>query len=195
MRVTDGAPLTTQFTVSNNTYYRRRTGIKNTLNFGGTAYCYNSSHTGTGCTGTRWQELSGAASSFFDSDGTYTNSATPLVGYHEDTNASNALSPNTDAVFLRLNSWDINRAHVAAWDWDGDSSVTLNPAGFLSNGDIYEVIYAGNPLGDPVIPATRYTGGNITISTVVRELAPFVGGVERVADSLPGFGAFILYKR
>lgn len=193
IRQTSGDPTTTEWTISNNLYFRRRQGLKATLDFGGTDYCYNSSHTGTGCTGTRWQDLTGASSSTFDPDGTYQNDQDTGVGYHEDVDATDALSPSADAVFMRVNTYNANRANVAAWDWGGNGNISLNPSGFLSSGDIFVVIFAGNYKGDPVVGPTLYTSGNVTISMALREMAAPIGWTQRPSDESL-FKAFVIRK-
>jgi hypothetical protein len=190
-----GAPATTLYTISGNKYYRRREGTKNTLKFGATNYCYNASHTGTGCSGTRWQELVGAGSVNFDIDGSYLNNGDTSVGYHESTNASTPMPPAADAVFLRANAFDANRANIIAWNWDGNGDVSVNVSGFLSSGDIYTVVFAGNPWGSPIISGQLYTSGNITIPMTIVPMAQRVGYWVKSFNPLPDFGVFVILKK
>ncbi|MES3030801.1 MAG: LamG-like jellyroll fold domain-containing protein [Patescibacteria group bacterium] len=114
-----------------------------------------------------------------------------------------ASAPTEDTIFYRKNKYDDNRMHVTAYNWDGDTTVSVDPSLVLDNGDTYELRNSQNYFDD-VITGT-YNGSEISIdmSTGARSLKKPIGYDEVIAgggwyhnplqpSTFPIYGVFVL---
>lgn len=88
------------------------------------------------------------------------------------------------------------RAHVIVYNWQGLTSVSVNPGTTLANGDAYEIRYYQDPLG-ALVASGMYGGSPISIPMTglrVQAPVPFAGSVIPSLTA-PEFGAFILTKK
>src|SRR3989344_2351624 len=182
----------TDYVIDYNTYYKvfgdvgeafysPTTAVTgSTCNF----FWFNSSSQGYGYCGAQpdsWQDDLG-----YDLNGTYTASA-----------------PTTDVIFYRKNKYDDDRMNVITYNWDGNTTVSVDPSLVLDNGDSYE-IHNTQDYFDDVITGT-YSGSNISIAmdTGSRTLEKPIGYDEVVAGggwytdplqttTFPTFGAFVV---
>jgi hypothetical protein len=81
------------------------------------------------------------------------------------------------------------------YNWQGSGSVSVDISSWASSGDIIEVRYGGNFLGDPVVAAFVYSGANLSVPMSKVPIARPIGAAEKPSDTLPTFGAFVLLKR
>lgn len=175
--------LFTNVTVLNNTEVNSDTntkcaftipgsGITNTWIWNSNAYAAQLSQpfdfNGTPQTFASWKAVSG-----FDATSTFSSSA-----------------PSANAVFVRSNAFEYGRAHVFAYNWQLSDNVTVDPSGFMTNGTIFKVMNAANPLGTPVIAATKYIGGMVTLPMTNLVAAAVIGGSAPRATG-PQFNAFL----
>jgi hypothetical protein len=186
----------TDYAVTNNQLWRGRQGLKKVLELGGVSYAYNSSQS----TSPFFQSLTGAGATTYEQGCVYSNQTTDVQNsapcfFHENTNQSTGVRPNTDKVIpLRVNLYDANLANVAGWDFDADGFITVpNTASFLSAGDIYVVIFSGNPFGEYVIGPTVYVSGDLMLPMAQREMAHPIGDSLKLNDSAT-FKAFTIKK-
>jgi len=70
--------------------------------------------------------------------------------------------PTADRVFVRPNAFEAGRAHVIAYNWDGDGSVVVDLASVLSVGDPYEIHHVFDLRGSAVLSGT-YDGSPVTV--------------------------------
>ncbi|MES3030802.1 MAG: LamG-like jellyroll fold domain-containing protein [Patescibacteria group bacterium] len=108
-------------------------------------------------------------------------------------------TPAADQVFYRKNKYDANKETVTVYNWDGNTTVSIDPSLVLDNGDTYELHNVQDYFGD-VITGT-YSGSPISVSMTGRtRLKPIgydeVGGTWYVDPlepvTFPVFGTFIL---
>jgi len=98
--------------------------------------------------------------------------------------------PTGVKTFVRPSAYEAGRANIAVYNWAGQSSVSVDVSGILSNGDGYEVRNAQDFFGAPVASGT-YSGGSISLPMNNLSVAtPYgVGAPDEVG---PDFNAFVL---
>jgi hypothetical protein len=95
-------------------------------------------------------------------------------------------------TFVRPNKYEAGRAHIAVYNWDLASSVTVDVSAALTPGTRYEVRDAQNYFGSPVASGV-YEGGPIRVPMTGLAIAPANGNVPvQPVHSAPQFGAFVL---
>jgi len=105
-----------------------------------------------------------------------------------------AEAPTTDWIFVRPNRYEERRAHITAYDWDGDETVAADLSEVLSPGDSYELRNAQAYFEAPVATGT-YDGSPIAIPMANLEPAQPIGtpGALDPSDRTdPDFNVFVL---
>jgi hypothetical protein len=104
--------------------------------------------------------------------------------------------PTGTDVFFRRNIYEPSRIHLVIYNWGQSSSVSVNPAGYLSAGDSYRVVDVQNYYG-PAVASGTYSGGSITIpmtSTAVSAPVTVHPSFGAHPHSGTEFGTFILVR-
>ncbi len=116
------------------------------------------------------------ASTGFDGASTYTRSA-----------------PMGSQIFVRRNTYEPDRAHIAIYNWDLSARVSVDVSGVLAAGQTYELRDAQNYYGAPIVAGT-YDGTPIAVPMNLTQVAPLVGDVDHIADThtAPEFAVFVL---
>jgi len=118
----------------------------------------------------------------------------PISGFSESSFPSNTYygltRPTGVKVFVRPNAYEAGRANIAIYNWDLQSTVSVNVSSILSPGDGFEVRNAADFFGAPVLTGT-YSGGSITLPMNSLSVAIPVGVVAPNRTG-PEFNAFIL---
>ena len=154
------------FIVNTNTFYRGTSG--NYYKAGSTGSVTSNSFA-------QWQALG------YDAAGTEVSGTPPVI-------------PSSNKIVILPNEYDANLAWLIIYRWDNSTNnVSVDPSSFLSNGDAYDVKYAGNIFGDAVTSGT-YAGGNITVSVAPRPMAQPLSRVQINFDTLPNFGVFLIRR-
>lgn len=133
--------------------------------------------------------------SFGSSSSPWSTTAWPNNTYHLF--RAGAIPPKpADRVFIRQNTYDLNRANITIYNWSMNGSVQVDLSGVLRTGDEYRIQDAQNYWGSPVVAGT-YSGGAVPIPMTSTEI---VKPVSYVSVNIPTthtsaeFGAFILIK-
>jgi hypothetical protein len=105
-----------------------------------------------------------------------------------------AWKPGSGKVFIyQKNNYEVGRANVAVYNWDGSTSVNLDFSSFLNNGDTYVVRNAWNYYGATLASGT-WNGS--AVSVTVNALTPStpVGLAGPPAATSPEFCCFVVSK-
>lgn len=94
--------------------------------------------------------------------------------------------PSTPLYKLHLNEYDVDRAHVGAVGFNGESSVTVDVSGWLNNGDQYELLDPLDRWG-AAVDTGSVSGGTITVP-FTRTLPAFINEPDF------RFDAYIIHK-
>jgi len=98
--------------------------------------------------------------------------------------------PTGVKTFVRPSAYEAGRANIAVYNWAGQSSVSVDLSGILSNGDGYEIRNAQDFYGAPVASGT-YNGSSVSLPMNNLSVAtPY--GVVAPDEVGPEFNAFIL---
>jgi hypothetical protein len=79
-----------------------------------------------------------------------------------DASSTHHESPSGTLVFVRPNEYEPGRGHVTVYNWDGQSSVSVDVSAMLSPGDRYEVREAQNYFGPSALEGT-YDGNALAL--------------------------------
>ncbi len=169
------------------------------LNYGYQVFGYSS-----GCSGT--STITG--NYFFGRDMAITAPCTPttmtgntfvnnLQGFTQAQYPSNTYFPyptvpTSTQVFVRPNAYEAGRANIIVYNWQHTANVTVDLSAVLSVGSQYEIRYARNYFGTPVLAGT-YAGGTVSLPMTGYSAAAPVGFPAPVT-TLPEFGVFIVRK-
>ena len=95
-------------------------------------------------------------------------------------------------VFVRPNQYEPGRAHVVIYNWNGQSSVSVNLANVLKPGAHYEVRNVQDLFGTPVLSGT-YLGGSVSIPMAgVTPPVPIGGSPRAPIRTGPAFDVFLV---
>ena len=121
---------------------------------------------------------------FYGTIAGFSQGAFPSNTYHGTTR------PTGVKIFVRPNSYEAKRANIAIYNWDLQSTVSVDVSGVLAPGDGFEVRNAQDFFGAPVLTGT-YSGGSIVLPMAGLSVAVPVGVVAPLPTG-PEFNAFIL---
>ncbi len=103
--------------------------------------------------------------------------------------------PTTGAqAFVRPNTYEPGRSHVAIYNWGGAAAVDVDAMALgLRPGDAYEIIHAMDYYGDRI--ARTYTGGGtIAVPMTGHTFAQAIGSTKAPVSQFPQFGAFVIRR-
>ncbi len=172
---------------SNFTY---NTAQGNNNNLGYSAGCTNPSITnnylasGTALGISNCSGLTITGNTFYGSISGFTQSGFPSNTYYGSTR------PTGVKVFVRPNAYEAKRANIVVYNWDLQSTVSVDVSGVLASGDGFEVRNAQDFFGAPVLTGT-YGGGSITLPMTGLSVAAPVGVVAPNPTG-PEFNVFVL---
>jgi hypothetical protein len=98
--------------------------------------------------------------------------------------------PTGTHVFVRPNAYEAGRANIIVYNWDSNSTVSVDVSAVLTEGQGYELRNANDFFGAAVLNGT-YDGSPLTIPMTGLSVATPVGVAAPPADG-PKFGVFIL---
>ncbi len=112
-----------------------------------------------------------------------------------DLNSSYQLGRPLPEIFVRPNLYERGRAHIIVYNWNNNSSVTvdLGTAG-LALGDNYEIRDVQNFFGSPVLSGT-YSGVPIQLSLANRVVDAPIGMTQAPLHTGPDFFTFVVMRR
>jgi len=121
--------------------------------------------------GKGWKEWTG-----FDANSTYTKSR-----------------PSGTKVFVRPNQYESGRAHIAIYNWDRQTSVSVDISGIgLNSGDRY-TLYDVQNYPVPLLTGS-YTGSPVSIPMTGGLIVKPIGFGEALSSTLPEFGVYLIRK-
>lgn len=186
---------TTTYNVNDNRLYRGRTGLKTVFKFQDTDYAFSSASLAG--QGAYWTGLTGSSVAF-DANAVYStqssNQETAAAFFHENTSASTGAQRSINDHYLRIYTFNPNRAMLVIYNWENLSTMPVTVTGFLSSGDIFRVRFAGNLEADPVVAPTTYTSGQVSIPMAAIPMSRPNGYWQQVATTLPAFGVFLVER-
>jgi hypothetical protein len=100
--------------------------------------------------------------------------------------------PTGVRVFVRANQYESGRANITVYNWDRQSTVSVDVSGVLGVGDRYEVRNAHNYLAAPIQSGT-YSGGSLSLPMNGLSVAVPVGWSAPAATG-PEFNVFVLLR-
>lgn len=100
--------------------------------------------------------------------------------------------PTDTEVFVRPNAYETGRANVVVYNWSHAASVAVDLFSVLSVGDQYEIRYARNYFGTPVLSGI-YSGGTVDLPMTGYAAGSPVG-FAAPDTTLPEFGAYVVRK-
>jgi hypothetical protein len=99
--------------------------------------------------------------------------------------------PTTNAIYVRPWSYETGKATVVVYNWTGALSVSVDLSSVMSNGNIYNIVDAQNPLGGPI--ASGIYSGPVSIPMTGMMIAQPVGNDTGGRTHTPSeFGTFIV---
>ena len=102
--------------------------------------------------------------------------------------------PMGTRVFVRPNRCEPGRAHLAIFNWESQSRVSVDVSpGLLVRGERFVVLDVQDYFGSPIVEGT-YDGGSISIPMTGLRAEPAVGDVSPAAHTAPRFGAFVIVQ-
>jgi S-layer homology domain len=172
--------------IDNYTYNMAQAGMNN---LGYDAGCTNATVTNNyfdGGTALKLVNCTGVTmtgNTFYGSLSGFTQSQFPNNTYYSS-------RPTGLKVFIRPNAFEAGRANITIFNWDQDSTVSVDVSSVLTVGQGYELRNANDFYGAAVLSGT-YDGSPLTIPMTGLTVATPVGIAPPPADG-PTFGAFIL---
>jgi hypothetical protein len=101
-------------------------------------------------------------------------------------------APSGTWTLVRPNLYESGRGHVAVFNWDHASSVSVDLSSILSVGASYEIHNAQNYFGAPVLTGT-YAGGTVSIPMTASSVE-VPAGAAAPSPTGPEFNAFIVVR-
>lgn len=99
-------------------------------------------------------------------------SATGQAGNSFDVNSSEVPVPTTNKVVVVRNEYEAGRAHIAIFNWEAASDVTVNLSSFVANGSSIKILDPLDAFGTPIYSGTY--NGPVTIPTGGAEFKAFL---------------------
>lgn len=93
-------------------------------------------------------------------------------------------------VFVRLNAYESNRAHIVVFDWNAAGSAVVSLGGILPKGATYAIYNAQDYYGPAVLSGT-YNGVAVTLPTIGLSVEPPVAWPAAPATG-PTFNVFVV---
>lgn len=103
-------------------------------------------------------------------------SATGQAGNSFDLASNEVPLPTTNKVVVLRNDYEAGRAHVAIFNWEAASNVTVNLSSFVANGSSIKILDPRNAFGTPIYSGTY--NGPVTIPTGGAEFNAFLVQVQ-----------------
>ena len=116
-----------------------------------------------------------------------------IAGFTQSQYPSNSYAANRPSgvkIFLRPNTYEPGRANITIYNWDLDSTVSVDLSSVVSVGGAYEIHNAENFFGAPVASGT-YNGGTVAIPMTGLSIATPVGWPAPTPGG-PEFHAFVV---
>jgi hypothetical protein len=101
--------------------------------------------------------------------------------------------PTANKVVVIPNKYESGRAHIAVYNWELKSSVSVDLSSVLSSGTGYKIMDVQNLSGSPVASGT-YQGGSVSIPLNLNQITHLVGPVTHMPDvhSSSTFGVYLV---
>src|SRR5262249_53589074 len=138
---------TSAFTWDNNTYY----DLNSRAEPDGTRYSFGYFAPGVNPT----NRFGGGILTFDEPETSLGKGWKAWTGLDAHTTYTSGVKPSGLKVFVRPNQYEAGRAHIAVYNFDNTSNVSVNLSGIgLGNGDTYEIRDVQNWFGSPVVTGT-----------------------------------------
>jgi hypothetical protein len=108
-------------------------------------------------------------------------------------NTYHSQRPTGSVVRYRKNRYEAGRAHVAVYNWDRRSSLSIDLSNVLSPGDEFTIRDAEN-YNTPILQATLPAGGQVEVPVSKLKAVPPVGHGGGIAHTAPEFVVFVVEK-
>ncbi len=116
-----------------------------------------------------------------------------VTGYDATSTLTDS-KPTGTRIFVRPNSYEEGRGHVAVYNWDLRTNTSVDLSSVLELGQEYEIVDAQNYFGDPVAQGV-YDGSSIVLPLVLTEVSEITGTIVHDVPSghTPSeFNAFVV---
>ena len=105
-----------------------------------------------------------------------------------------ATAPASPWVFVRPNAYESGRGHVVVYNWNGESTISVDVCSILADGDSYEVRSVLR-LDSVLVSGTHTDGVALTIPmTAITPTQPVGSGFTAPAATGPTFDVFLVTR-
>ena len=123
--------------------------------------------------------------------GVYPGSAT---NNYPDNDYFSASAPTENNTFLAQNYYEPTKTYVTIYNWQGESSVSVDASAVLDENDTYVIYDTQDYFGDPIATGT-YNGTTLAVPMTTTGLTDTVGEVPVApTHTSEEFGSFVLVK-
>ena len=114
-----------------------------------------------------------------------------LKAYPGNLNIPYGTRPSGVYTYVRPNQYEIGRAHIAVFNWDGWPAIDVDLSKVLNAGDAFEIRDVQNFFGRPLVTGT-YAGGSVTVPVASSVSSTPVGMPVHRVHTTGEFGAFVV---
>lgn len=115
------------------------------------------------------------------------------AGYRQSDFPDNEWLTTRGKVYVRPSTYDSGRGHVSIYNPAGDATVPVDISAIVQVGSPYEVYFAMNYFGPPVLSGT-YSGGTVRFPMTGLTMAKPAGNISTPPAYFPRFAAFVVVQ-